>query len=933
MRVLASVLIALAAAGVGTRDVLAQADQPPVFRSGVEVMEVDVTVVDGKGTPVRDLRAPEFAVTVDGQPRRVVSAEFIGESGTSDGRPAAPRDPYVSNNTDRRAGRLIMIVVDRNNMDTTVLRSSAAALTSFVKSLAPDDRLALATIPPPGPFIEFTTNHAQIVEAIPRIVGHDDPMATRFNVSPYEAFAFETGLNPVVVQRLLFRVCGDMDPNTMSPCDRDVEQEARTVAAYYRQETTESVAALGSLLRNLADVPGPKSLLIMSQGLMIDGSHADATALATMAAESRVNINVLMYTPPVMSASQQFASETPNQDRDLREAGLETLASRSRGTLFRVAANPQYVFDRVRSEISAHYMLGVEPIERDRDGRAHQIRVEVKRSGVQVRARRQVKYTVRTPNTWSRDVLMGRVLRSPSSSTELPMRVSTYTFRDETPGKVKVIVAAEISPESMEKELDVAVGYAIFDELGKAVVGGQERKIYSANSDLPLRYEIALGVDPGQYRLRIAAIDLAGKSGSVERDVAAFGMGNHEFALGDLILSTARQGKGGEVRAPVILRIGDGRLATFTEFYTNKPGALDDTDVRFEIAASEDGAALQTTLAQLSERTDKTLRQATSVMPVGALPPGRYFARAVFTRGSKTVGKLTRPFEVLGTGLSTAAPPDSPGAKVDATGERSAVRDTGLQVGVKLSAFKKEDALTGDTLRATFDVIDKNHPAVKAATARARTGKIEGTAMLALDAGEQSAGSILRGIELLQKGQLDPAANQFNVALRTPADAPLASFFLGVCYAAVGRDKEAVAAWERARAAQLSVPSLHSLLASGLLRLGQPAQALEPLRISLEREPQNDDIRRNLAIAQSFVGLQSDALSTITPFLDRNPSDADALLVALHALYQLRVDGKSAGSAADDTARAASYARAYGAAKGPHGALVDKWVEFMQQPR
>jgi tetratricopeptide (TPR) repeat protein len=646
-----------------------------------------------------------------------------------------------------------------------------------------------------------------------------------------------------------------------------------------------------------------------------------------------VSINVLMYTPPVMSASQQYASETPNQDRDLREAGLETLASRSRGTLFRVAANPQYVFDRVRSEISAHYMLGVEPVERDRDGRAHQIRVEVKRSGVQVRARRQVKYTVRTPNTWSRDVLMGRVLRSPSSSTELPMRVSTYTFRDETPGKVKVIVAAEISPESMEKELDVAVGYAIFDELGKAVVGGQERKIYSANSDLPLRYEIALGVDPGQYRLRIAAIDLAGKSGSVERDVAAFGMGNHEFALGDLILSAVRQGKGGDVRAPVILRIGDGRLATFTEFYTNKPGVLDDTDVRFEIAASEDGAALQSTLAQLSERTDKTLRQATSVMPVGALPPGRYLARAVFTRGSKTVGKLTRPFEVLGTGLSTAAPPDSPGAKVDAAGERSAVRDTGLQVGVKLSAFKKEDALTGEMLRATFDVIDKNHPAVKAATARARTGKIEGTAMLALDAGEQSAGSILRGIELLQKGQLDPAANQFNVALRTPADAPLASFFLGVCYAAVGRDKEAVAAWERARAAQLSVPSLHSFLASGLLRLGQPAQALEPLRISLEREPQNDDIRRNLAIAQSFVGLQSDALSTITPFLDRNPSDADALLVALHALYQLRVDGKSAGSAADDTARAASYARAYEAAKGPHGALVDKWVEFMQQPR
>ena len=73
-------------AGPGASELLAQTDQAPVFRSGVEVMEVDVTVVDAKGMPVRDLRAPEFTVTVDGQPRRVISAEFISESGDVGGR-------------------------------------------------------------------------------------------------------------------------------------------------------------------------------------------------------------------------------------------------------------------------------------------------------------------------------------------------------------------------------------------------------------------------------------------------------------------------------------------------------------------------------------------------------------------------------------------------------------------------------------------------------------------------------------------------------------------------------------------------------------------------------------------------------------------------------------------------------------------------------
>src|SRR5262245_54707593 len=140
MRAILTVLAALVTAGVGgTSHLFAQSQQvPPVFRSGVEVMEVDVTVVDDNGQPIRDLRAPEFTVTVDGQPRRVVSAEFISDN-LQPGAQPAPRDPYVSNNTDRRPGKLIMLAIDRNNIDTHSLRSAMDALKKFVSSLAPDD--------------------------------------------------------------------------------------------------------------------------------------------------------------------------------------------------------------------------------------------------------------------------------------------------------------------------------------------------------------------------------------------------------------------------------------------------------------------------------------------------------------------------------------------------------------------------------------------------------------------------------------------------------------------------------------------------------------------------------------------------------------------------------------------------------------------------
>ncbi len=929
MRTILSVLAAMSVA-TGSSAVWAQTDQAPVFRSGVEVMEVDVTVVDAKGMPVRDLRVPDFTVSVDNQPRRVISAEFISASYTSSLEPAKPRDPYVSNNSDRRPGRLIMVVVDRNNIDTHTIRTSLGALKQFVTSIAPEDRLALFTIPAPGPSVDFTTNHAQVLEAITRIIGSDENTLSRYNVSDYEAISFENRSNPIATQQLLYRACGDTDPNTMSPCDRDVEQEALAIATHIRHLTAQSVSGYAALLTNLRDVEGPKSMIIMSQRLMLDSSQAEASTLATLAAEARVSVNVMMFSQSSGNASQARLSETQSQDRDLREAGLETLASRSRGTLFRVLTNPEYVFERLRNELSGYYMLGVEPLERDRDGRSHQIRVQVGRQNVQIRSRRQVQYAKAAPKNWSRDVVMGRVLRSPSPNTELPMRLSTYTFRDAAPNKVKVIMAAEIVPESMEKELDLAIGFALFDQMGKAVLSGQERKIYSANTDLPIRYELAVGVDPGNYRLRLAAVDMAGKSGSVERDVAAFGMANHEFAVGDLILSAVREGRGNDVRAPVVLQVADGQLGTYTELYTNTPGALDDSKVVFEIADSPDGPTLQTTVAELREGNDQSRRQALAVVPVGALPPGRYIARAMFSKGEKDVGKLTRPFEITARSTTHATVPPADvvaAAKVGAT--RAAM--TGVAIAVRPMVFRRDQVLTPEMLRAAYEVIDKNHPAAKAATARARSGKIDGTAMMALEAGDQNAGSLLRGLELLMKGELNTAANQFGVALRNPADAPIASFFLGACYAAAGRDKEAVAAWERARAGKVPLPALQVILADGWLRLGQPDAALAPLREALERNPKDDDVRRNLAIAQSHLGLHEQAYPTIVPFLDRNPTDADALMVALHALYQIHLEGKTIRSADDDKAKAATYARAYAAANGPQAALVEKWAEFLSR--
>ena len=54
----------------------------PTFRSGLEILTVEASVRDAAGRPLTDLEASDFVVSIDGQPRRVLTARMFG---TDDG--------------------------------------------------------------------------------------------------------------------------------------------------------------------------------------------------------------------------------------------------------------------------------------------------------------------------------------------------------------------------------------------------------------------------------------------------------------------------------------------------------------------------------------------------------------------------------------------------------------------------------------------------------------------------------------------------------------------------------------------------------------------------------------------------------------------------------------------------------------------------------
>ena len=80
-------------------------------------------------------------------------------------------------------------------------------------------------------------------------------------------------------------------------------------------------------------------------------------------------------------------------------------------------------------------------------------------------------------------------------------------------------------------------------------------------------------------------------------------------------------------------------------------------------------------------------------------------------------------------------------------------------------------------------------------------------------------------------------ATQFNASLRiTPGFAP-AAFYLGAFHAAGGRDRAAAVLWQQAVAGEGQTPLAYRLLGDALLRLGDAALALDPLREALDTAP------------------------------------------------------------------------------------------------
>ena len=93
----------------------AQSPQP-TFRSGVELVQVDVVVVDKDGTHVRGLKATDFAVLDRERAQTIATFEEVSHERPREAAPAPllsrPARLDVGNNQTARSDRLVVMVID-----------------------------------------------------------------------------------------------------------------------------------------------------------------------------------------------------------------------------------------------------------------------------------------------------------------------------------------------------------------------------------------------------------------------------------------------------------------------------------------------------------------------------------------------------------------------------------------------------------------------------------------------------------------------------------------------------------------------------------------------------------------------------------------------------------------------------------------------------
>jgi VWFA-related protein len=752
---------------------------------------------------------------------------------------AAPRTTYaeaaqrtiagqVSTNQGSPRGHVYVLVFDETHIRAGHEQRARAAAERFLRTrIRPGDRVALYSLPGPGPQIEFTADVTRVLRALGSVRGTAEETGSAGAVGPagamriHEAYEITRG-HQTILDRHIAEAMGASDARAAasrrqkpdqeddrSGFQRAVIEDARALVDRADGDSRRFLGALADVIRTLRAVDGRKAVILFSEGFQTDNLSHELDDVAAAAAQSYS----VVYAMDLNARSSNIdpSEETPRGGEAMTEVrdrlqALGILTGETGGTLvIDAAAQLDRVLAGIAETSEDYYLVGFMPARQQGSG-YRRIQVNVTRPGALASAR--TGYLPRASVTPAdRKRAIDAALRAPFAKQELQVEYTTYTLRSTAADMQRVILslAAELPVASTDSEAADVVYVVRHVESGKVAASASDRIPLPAapTEGGPATgtgfYRVQFELLPGTYLMRAVVREPGGLVGSADRRFQVRALSGPDISASDLVLGSTDMA-GLPVR--VVANPND-TLAGVFEVYGRTEAQLDHLTATADLVPILGGLPPLSSHAELQPVKTESIGVSRAVrveLPLAAIPPGEYLVRATVRDGRGTITELLRDVTVrAGTPKAATLAPVVP------------------------ARFDPLMVLRGEVSRRFLEPIER---------------RILGSATDEL---------IMRGAAAFAKADYGAASSAFRAAQDSGAADPALAFLLGWALAAGGDDRAAITAWRSAIVSDVTHVPSYLALVDVYSRLGHPELALQVVRSGLRSLPESPELLDRLA--------------------------------------------------------------------------------------
>lgn len=393
-----------AASGAPQDPAAPPADQP-TFRTGINFVRVDAIVTDKQGRPVADLKPEDFEVFEDGELQTVETFKLIRVDGNPPPGEAAPREinsTFAEESEARRDDvRLFVIFFDDYHVRLGASLAVKDPLVRFIETqVGPMDMIAMMYPLDPLRAVSFTRNKKAVIQQILRWQGRKYQYIPPRNIFEEQYANYPTEIvekirNQVsltALRGLMTRLGGmregrktvivvsegytDYLPPQLRGANAQSGMVGRGTSALTGDASIDPIGAMNEDRRRFF---GDMDIRMLMRDVTTDAN--------------RNNVSLYMLDPRGLAGFEFDINEGVGLQMDaasLRatQDSLRVMADETDGRAIVNRNDLGTGLAQMMRDASAYYLLGYSSSAAPTDGRFHQIRVRVKRPGIEVRARR-----------------------------------------------------------------------------------------------------------------------------------------------------------------------------------------------------------------------------------------------------------------------------------------------------------------------------------------------------------------------------------------------------------------------------------------------------------------------------------------------------------------------------------------------------------------